>query len=553
MNKDVIYIDVEDDITAIIGKVKSAKEKIVALVPPKRIGVLQSAVNLRLLARAAGQANKHLVVITNNPALSALSAAALLPVAKNLQSKPGLADIPALDIDDGEDVIDGAQLPVGELVKTADTPQGRKVIPVSDNTGTDTAVDDIAKAAAPSVGGTLAKPKAKSGVKVPNFNIFRKKLLLLIGGGILLIGFLIWAIFIAPRATVLITARTTDSSVNSKVTFDSTAKTDLTSNVIRSATQQIKKDDSIEFDATGKKDVGDTAKGNVKLSKLSPSATSIPAGSQLTSTAGLVFTTDTDTTIPPSTPCFPSFCAQSVTVGVTAAASGTKYNGATGALSGAPSSASASFVDASAGGTDKVATIVTADDIQKATDALLQKNNDDMKTQLKTQFGAQSVVLDSSFMSSQTGATSTPAVNQELVAGAGKAKLSASLTYTMVGIDKSEIKTYLDAYFNKQLTDQNSQRIYGDGLDKVTFTNVNAPTDGKPTANIVATAQVGPKIDDAVIKSTAMGKRYGEIQSAIEGIQGVNNVDVQFWPFWVTSAPNDTSKINVEFKLDASN
>ena len=56
MNKDVIYIDVEDDITAIIGKVKTAKEKIVALVPPKRVGVLQSAVNLRLLGRAAEQA-----------------------------------------------------------------------------------------------------------------------------------------------------------------------------------------------------------------------------------------------------------------------------------------------------------------------------------------------------------------------------------------------------------------------------------------------------------------------------------------------------------------
>ena len=49
--KDIIYIDVEDDITAIIGKIKESKEKIIALVPPKRIGVLQSAVNLRLLAR----------------------------------------------------------------------------------------------------------------------------------------------------------------------------------------------------------------------------------------------------------------------------------------------------------------------------------------------------------------------------------------------------------------------------------------------------------------------------------------------------------------------
>lgn len=61
MNKDVVYIDVEDDITAIIGKVKSSKEKIVALVPPKRISVLQSAVNLRLLQRAATQSSKRIV------------------------------------------------------------------------------------------------------------------------------------------------------------------------------------------------------------------------------------------------------------------------------------------------------------------------------------------------------------------------------------------------------------------------------------------------------------------------------------------------------------
>ena len=119
MKKDIIYIDVEDDITAIIGKVKGASEKIVALVAPKSVGVLQSAVNLRLLARAAKQANKRLVLITSNPALTALAAAAQLPIAKNLQSKPEIAQIPALDIDDGDDIIDGAQLPVGELQQQA--------------------------------------------------------------------------------------------------------------------------------------------------------------------------------------------------------------------------------------------------------------------------------------------------------------------------------------------------------------------------------------------------------------------------------------------------
>ena len=181
MNKDIIYIDVEDDITAIISKVKAAKEKVVALVPPKRIGVLQSAVNLRLLDRAAKQSDKRLVLITSNHALMSLAAAASLPVAKNLQSKPEIAEIPALDVDDGEDVIDGEQLPVGELAKTAGQ---------SEEASRDAAIA-ATLAEAPKLSERPSKPRVKSGVKVPNFNKFRKKLFLIIGGGVLFVLFLI--------------------------------------------------------------------------------------------------------------------------------------------------------------------------------------------------------------------------------------------------------------------------------------------------------------------------------------------------------------------------
>ncbi|MBH1980895.1 hypothetical protein I8H89_05245, partial [Candidatus Saccharibacteria bacterium] len=119
MNKDVIYIDVEDDVTAIIGKVKDSKEKVVALVPPKRTGVLQSAVNLRILQRTAKNAGKHIVLITNDQSLIPLAAGASIPVAKNLQSKPEIPEIAALKVDDDDDIIDGSQLPVGEHAATA--------------------------------------------------------------------------------------------------------------------------------------------------------------------------------------------------------------------------------------------------------------------------------------------------------------------------------------------------------------------------------------------------------------------------------------------------
>lgn len=549
MNKDVIYIDVEDDITAIIGKVKGANQKIVALVPPKRIGVLQSAVNLRLLARAATNSDKRLVLISNNPSLMALAAAAKVPVAKNLQSKPELASIPVLEIDDGEDVIDGAQLPIGDHARTAPNAASNVVNPAMDAAIGEIAIEETTgRAVAPTPGQSLVSPKAKSGVKVPNFNSFRKKLVLIIAAIALLVGLLIWAIFFAPHATVLITARTNDASVNNKVTFDSATNTNLETNTIRSSSQEIKKDDSIEFEATGKKNIGDKATGTMKLTRTSVSsnAISVPVGT--TFTAGSLTFVSTQAATLAATSVGPGGLVQdSATIAVEASDLGPDYNVAAQTYSASVGGFN-SQGSAMAGGTTNEVVVVTADDIQKATDALKQKNNDAIKNELKAQFSGNVVILNTTFKTVAGTVVSSPAVDQELAAGAGKPKLTANLTYTISGVLKTEISSYLNGYFEKELN--SDQRIYSNGLDEATFTNVNAPAEGKVTANIVANAKIGPKINDDKIKDLAKGKRYGEIQASIEAIPGVDNVDVKFSPFWVSSAPNDVKKIKVEFKLN---
>jgi hypothetical protein len=553
MNKDIIYIDVEDDITAIIGKVKGAKEKVVALVPPKRIGVLQSAVNLRLLARAASQSNKHLVLITSNAALSALAAAAKMPVAKNLQSKPEIAEISALDIDDGEDIIDGAQLPVGELVRTAD-----HSVVSADEAATnlaiegalrDNAAEESSRALPPAPGRAPVRPKVKSGIKVPNFNSFRKRLMLIIGGGVLLVAFLIWAMFFAAHATVMITARTSDSSANAKVNLDPTAVTDLSTNTLKSTTKQIKKTVSVEFEATGTKDVGNKASGSMKLTRTNPSATplSVPAGTQFTS-AGLTFVSTESATLTTQLTAN-GVDPGTATVAVQAAGIGDEYN-----LSGRSYQPSVSGVSATgsdrSGGSHREVQVVTAADVQKAADQLAQENSDAVKKQLASQLGSGVVVVDQTFKTDQSTPQASPAIDQEVASGA-KPKLSSDTTYSLSGVAKSEISSYLDAYFAKQLEGKTDQRVYGNGADQTTFTNV-APSSTGYAATLVATAKVGPKIEDAAVKAAAKGKRYGEIQSTIEAIQGIDSVDVKFSPFWVTKAPNDISKISVEFKLNES-
>ena len=558
MNKDVIYIDVEDDITAILGKVKDANAKIVALVPPKRIGVLQSTVNLRLLARAATQAKKHLVIITNNPALMALAASAKLPVAKNLQSKPEIAQIAALSTDDGEDIIDGAQLPIGEHAKTAGVTPA--LIPVH-NAAVDEAIsEDVAeelprRAQPPAPGQALAKPRAKSGIKVPNFSDFRKKFMLIIAGAILLIGFLVWGIFFAPHATVLITARTTDSSVNDAITLGDGLSTDMTAKTLKSVTQSTKKSASVEFAATGSKDVGDKASGTVNIKNCdSNTSFTIPANTVFTANSGQQFTNPAAVTVPgfsgSASACrITGAGAGQASVGVSASAIGPEYNlsARSYTITGVSGDVYANGTDMT-GGTSKKITVVSASDVQKATEQLKQQDADAVKKELTGKFGKDVVVVDQTFKGTQATPTSTPAIDQEVAAGT-KPKLTSEVTYSVSGVDKNELNDYLNDHYAKQLQDLKDQRTYDNGIGNVTFTNVNAIDTGF-TANLVATAKIGPKIEDSVIKNTAKGKRYGEIQSSIEAISGVDNVDVKFSPFWVSSAPNDVKRITVEFKLN---
>ena len=536
MQKDVIYIDTEDDITAIIGKVKASKEHIVALVPPKRIGAIQSAVNLKLVHRAAEAADKRLVIISNNAALTALSASAGIPVAKNLQSKPELAEIPALDIDDGNDVIDGDTLPgapaSGAAAAAATAPEA-DVSPSSAAVGSKT---KNPKAGALGAAALAAKDK----VKIPDFDKFRKKLFLIIGGAVLLVAFLIWAIFFAPSAKIIVTAKTSEAALNSQVKVGDALSTDLKAGTIKTVTKTSQKSVSKQFSSTGKKDVGTKATGTVSFSTnlIDNLDTTIPAGTTLTSSGGSTYTTDSSVT-------FTRANSRGVTVGITATANGASYNGANGQMSGVPAGVSATVVNATSGGTDKTINVVQQSDVDQAMNGLVsQSDQDAAKKALAGEFGKDYVVLDASFKSDTGAVKSSPAVGAE----GDNATLSGAVTFSMAAVSKDELSKFLDAYFAQQLDGKADQKLYSNGADDVGFTNVS-PTDGGWNATITTNGKIGPKIDANALKEYAKGKRLGEIQTYVQNVNGVENVDVKLSPFWVRAVPNDTNKISVEFKI----
>jgi len=548
MNKDVIYIDVDDDVTAIIGKIKNAKEKIVAVVPPKRTGTLQSAVNLRLLDRMAKADKKQLVLITNNPALIALAANAQIPVAKNLQSKPELAEIAAIITDDEDDIIDGADLPVGDhagSLKVKDNTRiakdGRSSAIESLDIDNDSEIDPAAVSAA-GIASARRASGAKSRVKIPNFDKFRKRLFLGIGGGVALIALLVWMFVFAPAATVIVTASTSPAPVSATVKLGGSAATDFKTGVVKSLAQQEKKDETIDFEATGEKDVGTPATGTVKFSTNTITSLGvIPAGTKLTASSGAVFSTDEAVTLTTGN------AVNGAQTTMTSVENGTSNNGASGNMSGAPSGVSATIVGTTANGTTKIAKVVSTDDIERAKGQLIGKSTDAEKKALSKKFSNGEIVIDSSFTVDRAEAVSAPAVNAE--ASSGKAKLTVSTTYSLYAFAKADLETYLTSSLEQQVIDKDAQKIYDTGVDKVGLSNFKKEGDTLSVA-VTANGQIGPKIDENAIKEQVKGKIYGEVQSALQTIEGVKDVDVKFSYFWVRTVPNNTSKIDIEFKLE---
>lgn len=536
MNKDVIYIDAQDDITTIIGKIKASKERIIALVPPRQIGVLRSAVNIRLLAKAAHEADKRIVLITGDAVLSGLAATVKIPIAKTLQSKPEIAEIPALKIDDDDDIIDGEAVSAGK----DDAPDEHKAGGTA-SSDIDGGVDREEE--------TKPTPKSSSKAKtpkVPNFNIFRKKLVLIGGGVLLLVAFLVWAIWFAPHATVVISAKTTDVTVGEVVGLSPTATTDAKSNVIRSTKKDTSKEVSVEFAATGKKNIGEKATGSVIFSNSSKNSITITSGT-IVQTSGLSYRLSSSVTVPAASlgwDCPNRTCNGSASGTIVAAEGGSQYNTASGSVSLSVDGVSARLKSPTSGGTDKTATVVTAGDIASAKSRLDEQKVSGLKEQLVSSFGNSAKVIDASYTENRSNPSSGVSVGAE---ANGNVTLKAAVVASMEAVETDELRTFVEEKIRQEIAGKASQKIYDTGTDKVKFTQYVA---GAPSrVRVAVNGKVGPEINESKVKDQAKGHAYGEIQSSIEAIDGVEDVDVKFSPFWVRSAPNDTSKIKVEFKL----
>ncbi|HVS58189.1 MAG TPA: hypothetical protein VHD60_00415 [Candidatus Saccharimonadales bacterium] len=557
--KDTIYIDVDDEITTVIDKVRTSRERIVALVLPKRATTFQSSVNMKLLKRTADEAHKKIVLITSETGLIPLAAAAGLHVASTLQSKPEVpvvATEPASSPRDVEETVnidnrdispekDGNR-PVGELAAAAGA---SALSPLKDDIETlnieDEQLPEDATDEKSAATGPVKKPKGK-GLHVPNFERFR---LLMVLGAVLLIALIVGVIFalkVLPKAEIDIKTDSTTLASSMTVTLDTRATAlDATQKVVPAQTQQEQKTFSQQVPATGQKNEGTKASGSVVMSipcaDVTGSAPQIPAGTGVSSN-GLTFITQSTATL--SNPDFSNGCHFTDTTDITAQIPGAKYN-----LGANTSFSVAGYPDVSAtngsaltGGTDKIVTVVSQSDVDAAKKKLGGQNVDSVRQDL-----AQQLEQDNLFAVTGTFASGTPSYTTDAQVGdsASSVTVTETITYTMYGVKKSDLQSLVKDDVKSQI-DPSKQSILSEGIDEASF-KVTDKSATSVQVSMSATAVAGPDLKIADIKKAAAGKKGGDVQSMLKANPGVTSVVVRLSPFWVSSVPNNPDKITVHF------
>lgn len=565
--KDTIYIDIDDEITGIIDRVKGSDAQVTALVLPKRATVFQSIVNMKLLKRAADDANKNLVLITTEAGLLPLAGAAGIHVAKTLTSKPAIPLGPQ-GIDDAEEAVEEpAELPADEASETApDTSKtvgqlaGNTPPPPPADGGVETLVlddEDIApEEAAAGPGAEKAtkagkpKPPKDKKLKVPNFDRFR--LVLIIGALILilLIGGLIFANAALTKATINIKTDATNVDVNLNVSPSTTAQSlDPSSGTLPAKLASQQKTYTQQVPTTGQKNNGNKASGTITISTVCTKQPDPIGPGQGLGSSGLTFiTTDTLKFTSTSVDNNGNFVC-SGNVPIQAQQGGSNYNlpaNSTFTGYGSLSGMKGTNANQLTGGTDNTVQIVNQNDINNAK-SKISTDDSAMKQTLENQLKGQSQYpIDATYQTTTPNVTTSANVGDQ----ATSVTVTETVTYTMFGVSKDDINSLITDQVNGQI-DTSKQSILDTGLGQAVF-NVNTISNTGAQLTLSTKAIAGPALNVNGIKQMAEGKRVGDIKSQLSNNPDVTSVDVSLSPFWVTTAPKNANRITVNIAKPTS-
>ncbi len=388
---EVFYIDADEEITSVIDKMKGAEAGTLLLVVPKGASLLQSIVNLKLLKKEADEKGKNIAFVTTDPVGRNLAGQVGIPVYQDVEGREPAILPPRPDRPSAEEVID---------VDMSD--KGKKEPPIIVRH-----YQDVSR---------VVHPLASSTVR-PAY--FRKKLI--IG----MLAFLLSCagiMFLYPKTTVVLGVKSEPYSSAIDLVIDSKAtEVNKNSSILPGADIAIEQSKTTTAAATGKKILGEKAKGSVTVSNCYQSTPLLIARGTTLSSGGRNFATTAAVTVPAATIVGPSCTAGQESVNIEAASIGSDWNLISNSTFCFPDKACSGILYVSAknstdlqGGNSREVTFIKQEDIDAASSAASAELFAAATNELKDNAEGRSMrVLDTAIEARITEKTSDKAADTE--------------------------------------------------------------------------------------------------------------------------------------------
>jgi hypothetical protein len=655
MSHKTIYIDIDEEITSVIDRMRKAEANEVIIVAPKRALLLQSLVNLKLLKKESDRRKRRIMIVTQDKiGKKLIEKAGILvqgkvddsiadsieeekPMAKRKQvienqelienirdeqegsvgsesffekpvQKEKIPEAAPLEEDLKKNNIDKIQFevpasPKRENIqpksakkssprKTKERQKFDKSVRMSDIVaGPNSRLNDKEESIAEKKGKeNFDPPKAPleaeqfyknsrpdphfekraekffSGSPVAEKNISRRKAekldnirikskvsryFVLFAVVLFLLGGLALAYFYLPKGNIILYLKSQEKSSSVDVEANvSAAGVDAENGVIPSKLEQLEKEMTEDFGATGSKNGSGKATGKVVIyNDYSPDSQPLVATTRLETADGKIFRITKSVVVPGVTKVGTETKSGAIEVEVAADKAGEEYNigpsdfKITG-FKGGPKFDKFSAKSTQAmtgGGSTGEAAAVSAQDISQAKEKITADAKIEAIQDLKQSLPAERKIFDDAVTVELESATSSVTAGSQT----DKFSLDAKVKIKTLSFSEDDVKQIIKSKGG------NGQEAGGtinfgspinyilseENLDNG-FVKFQAKTD----------LGVSGGIDLENFKKGILGKNSGEVMSFAKSYSSVSRADVGFWPFFVTRVPMNEKRVQIEVK-----
>lgn len=588
----VIYLEVDEEITSVIDKLKRSKSPVIGIVAPRNAVLLQSIVNLKLLKKEADKFGKEIALVTADPVGQNLALRTGITVYANVHDTEPLAgaEIPRPgDIIEANDAIPSSppNFPVHnyrqppEEKEAIEPPEPAFTSHALDNEPTNEAESPAAESETTSLSDTGEEPttapaspgpakdkvdtkhetpptpshpaKDKLSLLKPHLPFWKRRIFrFALIGAIPVVALLAAAAYYAPKATIALTLPTEPFKQDVEITVENNRPTvdsgsyRLPGRLIESAQETTRK-----VQATGKKNVGQKAKGTITVTNETGIDQSFEANTAFHNN-NLIFRADKAFTVPKATATIDpdgeiSRKNGTINVAVTADEPGEAYNIAAASFTISGYSKVYGQGSAMTGGLTKEVTVVKQEDIDNGakdiSQSLYKKGEDDLKKK-----ASNATILSKGIKNEITGTAPSAKVGDEVNEFDLKVNTkSSTLSYDADNFD-SLIATILKTKIPEGKT------LVGDSKEPSIKDVVFDTQSATMKIQVSIDADTATVLNEQEIKQSLSGKTKDEVSAYFQDKDEVSEVKVELFPnWWLKKIPKLANRIEIKTEYSRSN